>query len=134
VCETIGSEWTDAKLSEFRHRSGTAQSGGRIVPSSVAFHHARLVEVVACLEGIEQLVVEGSLMIDRIRASASLNANRAVGVSEARRGNLFHHYCVDDDGLIARVNLNRRHRLEQSRHEPNRGPDRPRIHHRPGGH
>ncbi len=84
---------------------GTAESGGRIVTSSFAFHHARLVEIVACLEGIEQLVADDSLMSDRIRARASLNANEAVGVSEAPRGTLFHHYRVDDEGLITLVNL-----------------------------
>jgi NAD-reducing hydrogenase large subunit len=105
VCERIGTEWADQELAEFRQRSGTAESGGRIVTSSFAFHHARLVEIVACLEGIEQLVADDSLMTGRIRARASLNANEAVGVSEAPRGTLFHHYRVDDDGLITRVNL-----------------------------
>ncbi|MFM7733509.1 MAG: Ni/Fe hydrogenase subunit alpha, partial [Cyanobium sp.] len=105
VCERIGTDWADRELAEFRQRSGTAASGGRIVTSSFAFHHARLVEIVACLEGIEQLVADDTLMTGRIRARASLNANEAVGVSEAPRGTLFHHYRVNDDGLITRVNL-----------------------------
>ena len=105
VCERIGTPWADQELVEFRQRSGTAASGGRIVTSSFAYHHARLVEIVACLEGIEQLVVDDSLCTGRIRSRASLNANEAVGVSEAPRGTLFHHYRVDDDGLITRVNL-----------------------------
>jgi NAD-reducing hydrogenase large subunit len=105
VCDRIGTEWADRELTEFRQRSGTAGSGGRIVTSSFAFHHARLVEIVACLEGIEQLVADDTLMTGRIRARASLNANEAVGVSEAPRGTLFHHYRVNDEGLITRVNL-----------------------------
>ncbi|MFO7630802.1 MAG: Ni/Fe hydrogenase subunit alpha, partial [Prochlorococcaceae cyanobacterium] len=105
VCERIGTDWADRELAEFRQRSGTAASGGRIVTSSFAYHHARLVEIVACLEGIEQLVSDEALLGGRIRARASLNANEAVGVSEAPRGTLFHHYRVDDDGLITRVNL-----------------------------
>ncbi|MFY8149883.1 MAG: Ni/Fe hydrogenase subunit alpha [Prochlorococcaceae cyanobacterium] len=105
VCERIGTPWADAELHEFRQRSGTAASGGRIVTSSFGYHHARLVEIVACLEGIEQLVADPSLRSGRIRSRASLNANEAVGVSEAPRGTLFHHYRVDDDGLITRVNL-----------------------------
>ncbi len=105
VCDAIGTDWADRELQEFRQRSGTADSGGRIVTSSFAYHHARLVEIVACLEGIEQLVLDDTLMNGRIRARASLNANEAVGVSEAPRGTLFHHYRVDDDGLITRVNL-----------------------------
>ena len=105
VCEAIGTPWADAELREFRQRSGTAASGGRIITSSFAYHHARLVEIVACLEGIEALVADPQLQTGRIRARASLNANEAVGVSEAPRGTLFHHYRVDDDGLITRVNL-----------------------------
>ncbi len=105
VCDSIGTPWADAELAEFRQRSGTEESGGRIVTSSFAYHHARLVEIVACLEGIEQLVADDSLMGGRIRARADLNANEAVGVSEAPRGTLFHHYRVDDNGLITRVNL-----------------------------
>ena len=110
VCDRIGTPWADAELAEFRARSGTAASadqgcGHRIATSSFAYHHARLVEIVACLEGIAQLVVDPLLQSGRLRARASLNANEAVGVSEAPRGTLFHHYCVDDDGLITRVNL-----------------------------
>ncbi len=105
VCERIGTAWADQELAELRQRSGTAESGGRIVTSSFAYHHARLVEIVACLEGIEQLVVDDTLLHGRVRAHADLNANEAVGVSEAPRGTLFHHYRVDDNGLITRVNL-----------------------------
>ena len=105
VCDHIGTDWADRELAEFRQRSGTAASGGRIVTSSFAFHHARLVEIVACLEAIEQLVADPELATGRVRARASLNAQEAVGVSEAPRGTLFHHYRVDGQGLITRVNL-----------------------------
>jgi NAD-reducing hydrogenase large subunit len=40
-----------------------------------------------------------------VRARASLNALEAVGVSEAPRGTLFHHYRVNEDGLLTAVNL-----------------------------
>ena len=105
VCERIGTPWADAELADFRSRSATTASGGRIVTSSFAYHHARLVEIVACLEGIEALVNDPELMEGRVRSRAALNRNEAVGVSEAPRGTLFHHYRVDDDGLITRVNL-----------------------------
>ncbi|MFM2159195.1 MAG: NAD-reducing hydrogenase HoxS subunit beta [Cyanobacteriota bacterium] len=105
ICDAIGTPWADAELADFRARGATAASGGRIVTSSFAYHHARLVEIVACLEGIEALVDDPGLQNGRLRARASLNANEAVGVSEAPRGTLFHHYRVDDNGLITRVNL-----------------------------
>ncbi len=99
VCDSIGSPWADRELGELRDRSG------RVATSSFAYHHARLVEIVACLEAIEQLVKDPECRNGRVRSRASLNRNEAVGVSEAPRGTLFHHYQVNDDGLLTRVNL-----------------------------
>jgi NAD-reducing hydrogenase large subunit len=99
VCEAIGTPWADRELTEFRQRAG------RVALSSFAYHHARLVEIVACLEAIEGLVADEELRTGRVRARASLNATEAVGVSEAPRGTLFHHYRVDDQGLLTGVNL-----------------------------
>jgi NAD-reducing hydrogenase large subunit len=100
VCRGMGSPWADREWAEFRQRAGTP-----VATCSFAYHHARLVEIVACLEGIALLVDDDSLCNGRVRARAALNANEAIGVSEAPRGTLFHHYVVDDDGLITRVNL-----------------------------
>ncbi|MEB3170300.1 MAG: nickel-dependent hydrogenase large subunit, partial [Synechococcaceae cyanobacterium] len=58
-----------------------------------------------CLEAIERHAADPELLAGRVRSRASLNRNEAVGVSEAPRGTLFHHYRVDDDGLITAVNL-----------------------------
>jgi hypothetical protein len=41
----------------------------------------------------------------RVRADAGVNALEGIGVSEAPRGTLFHHYNVDENGLIKKVNL-----------------------------
>ena len=99
VCEAIGTPWADRELMELRQRSGQPAS------SSFTYHHARLVEIVACLEAIETLINDDELMDGRVRSRASLNATEAVGVSEAPRGTLFHHYRVDDNGLLTAVNL-----------------------------
>ena len=99
VCDQIGTPWADRELTEFRQRSG------QVAISSFAYHHARLVEIVACLEAIATLVEDPELMHGRVRCRASLNHHEAVGVSEAPRGTLFHHYRVDDDGLLTKVNL-----------------------------
>ena len=99
VCERIGTPWADAELADLRQRCG------RVALSSFAYHQARLVEIVACLEGIEVLLHDPELQDRHVRARASLNAQEAVGVGEAPRGTLFHHYRVDEQGLITRVNL-----------------------------
>lgn len=45
------------------------------------------------------------LFSNRLRADAGINQLTAVGVSEAPRGTLFHHYQVDENGLMQKVNL-----------------------------
>ena len=94
VCERIGTPWADAELAHLRQRCG------RVALSSFAYHQARLVEIVACLEAIEALLHDPELQDPHVRARASLNARQAVGVGEAPRGTLFHHYEVDEHGLI----------------------------------
>jgi NAD-reducing hydrogenase large subunit len=99
VCERIGTPKADAELIELRQR------GGRVVNASFLYHLARLIEILACLEGIEALLGDPEIGARHVRARAGVNAHEAVGVSEAPRGTLFHHYRVDGDGLIEKVNL-----------------------------
>jgi NAD-reducing hydrogenase large subunit len=99
VCDAIGTPWADGELLELRQRWGS------VVLSSFAYHLARLVEIVACLEAIEDLLHDPQLLDPHVRARAGLNRLEAVGVGEAPRGTLFHHYQVDEQGLIRRLNL-----------------------------
>jgi NAD-reducing hydrogenase large subunit len=99
VCTTIGTPRADAELNEFRQRCG------RIANSSFHFHYARLIEMIAATEQMRRLLDDPVTTSTRVKAVAELNRNNAVGVSEAPRGTLFHHYTVDDNGLLKRVNL-----------------------------
>jgi NAD-reducing hydrogenase large subunit len=99
LCERIGTERADRELLELRQR------GGRVVTASFLYHLARLIEIVACLEQMEQLLDDPGITATHVRARAGVNCLEAVGVSEAPRGTLLHHYRVDANGLIAGVNL-----------------------------
>ena len=99
LCERIGTPRADRELLELRQR------GGRVVTASLLYHLARLIEIVACLEQMEQLLDDPAITASQVRARAGVNCLEAVGVSEAPRGTLFHHYRVDADGLIQTVNL-----------------------------
>ncbi|MGA0386925.1 MAG: Ni/Fe hydrogenase subunit alpha [Vulcanococcus sp.] len=99
LCTRIGTERADRELLEFRQR------GGRVVTASFLYHLARLVEILACLEQMEQLLDDPELCSPHVRARADVNCLEAVGVSEAPRGTLLHHYRVDANGLIEKVNL-----------------------------
>lgn len=99
VCHKVGSPRADRYLNEMRQRVG------RIATSSFLYHEARLIEIVAALEQIEQLLADPDLEAHPLRARASVNQLRGVGCSEAPRGTLFHDYEVDENGVLQRVNL-----------------------------
>jgi NAD-reducing hydrogenase large subunit len=99
TCDRIGTPAADQELQAFRDYAGGVPT------SSFLYHYARLVEILACLEKIQILMDDPDLVSTRVRADAGVNALEGVGASEAPRGTLFHHYKVDDNGLIQAVNL-----------------------------
>jgi NAD-reducing hydrogenase large subunit len=99
VCTHIGTPLADQELKEYRQR------GGKTVTASFFYHYARLIEILAATERIELLLDDPDITSDRLRARASINNLEGVGVSEAPRGTLFHHYRVDENGLLQSVNL-----------------------------
>lgn len=99
ICSRIGTPLADLELREFRDR------GKGTVLSSFFYHYARLIEILASIEHIEILLDDADLLSNRLRADAGINQLEGVGVSEAPRGTLFHHYQVDENGLITKVNL-----------------------------
>ena len=99
LCDSIGTLAADAELAEYRQRCG------RVVSASFNYHYARLVEILAAVEKLKIHLDDPVTMQSRVKSVAELNCNEAVGVGEAPRGTLFHHYRVDNTGLLTRVNL-----------------------------
>jgi NAD-reducing hydrogenase large subunit len=64
-----------------------------------------LIEILASLERIEQMLEDSELLSYRLRADAGINKLNGVGVSEAPRGTLIHDYQVDENGMIQKVNM-----------------------------
>jgi NAD-reducing hydrogenase large subunit len=75
------------------------------VLSSFYFHYARLIEILYALEKLEQLLTGDAVLDPHVRAFARVNNLEGVGVTEAPRGTLIHHYKCDADGLITWANL-----------------------------
>ena len=99
TCTHIDTPKANAELQAFRQQFNST------VNSSFLYHYARLIEILACLEKIEILMADPDLLSKRVRAEGGVNELEAVGVSEAPRGTLFHHYKVDENGIIEKVNL-----------------------------
>ena len=99
VCNHIGTPKADAELKGFK------KLGRGAVTSSFLYHYARLIEIIACVERVEVLLDDPDLLSEDLRADAGINQLEGVGVSEAPRGTLFHHYQVDRNGVILKMNL-----------------------------
>ncbi len=99
VCTKMGTPLADQELAEFR------TFGRGAVLGSFHYHYARLIEILASLERMGLLLDDPDLLSTDCRAEAGVNRLEGVGVSEAPRGTLFHHYRVDKNGAIQWANL-----------------------------
>lgn len=71
---------------------------------SLAYHWARMIETLHCVEKIEELLNDPDLQGDDLLVKGE-RAEEGIGVIEAPRGTLFHHYKVDEKDLVTYCNL-----------------------------
>lgn len=79
--------------------------GGRPVHHTLANHWARVVELIYAAERLVELVNDPEITDPNVRTIPTAKPTVGIGVVEAPRGTLFHHYETDDRGLITRANL-----------------------------
>jgi F420-non-reducing hydrogenase large subunit len=78
--------------------------GGKAVNSTLAFHWARLIELLYATERAKELINDSEITSDKIRNPVG-EPGEGIGVTEAARGTLIHHYKLDKKGLIEKANL-----------------------------
>ena len=78
--------------------------GGRPIQSTLAFHWARLVELLYAAERALELATDPGITGTDLRNPVG-EPGEGVGVVEAARGTLIHHYKLDQEGIIKKVNL-----------------------------
>ena len=78
--------------------------GGKPVHGTLAFHWARLIELLYATERALELVRDPEITSTNVR-NKSGEPGEGVGVVEAARGTLYHHYVLDKDALIKDVNM-----------------------------
>lgn len=79
--------------------------GGKPVHHTLANHWARVVEMIYAAERIIELVNDPDITSKDIRTIPTAIPTVGIGVVEAPRGTLFHHYETDENGLIVKANL-----------------------------
>lgn len=80
-------------------------NGGKPVEGSLYFHYARLIEDLYAAERAKEILLDPDILSDDILINTGKILPEGVGVIEAPRGTLFHHYWVDEKGTILRTNL-----------------------------
>jgi NAD-reducing hydrogenase large subunit len=99
-CDHCGTPLADAALAEFR-----ALGRGGIVSSSFHYHYARLIEILFGLERRADILSDPDILQTKVRARARGNRNEGIGVAEAPRGTLIHHYKTDAQDRMTWMNL-----------------------------
>ncbi len=79
--------------------------GGKPVHNTLAFHWARLVEALYAAERVVELSKDPEITSPDIVNLPTATPKKGIGVVEAPRGTLIHHYETDDRGILTKVNL-----------------------------
>jgi len=98
LCERVSTPQANQMLQQWR-------GGKRIQESSFYYHWARLVEITYAIERAQQLLEDPEITSTDIVGSYTPVNEEGIGVIEAPRGTLIHHYWVDRNGRVKKVNL-----------------------------
>ena len=94
----------DTPLANAAHSEFCELTHGRPNQMSLAYHWARMIEVLHCLEKIKELLNDPDLQSDDLLVKGE-RREEGIGVIEAPRGTLFHHYRVDENDQVTFCNL-----------------------------
>jgi NAD-reducing hydrogenase large subunit len=100
VASHIDTPLANAELKQFK-----ALNGGWPVENTLFYHYARLIEALFAVERVHILLDDPDILSTDILNTRHEWTGEGVGVIEAPRGTLFHHYWTKPNGQLERVNL-----------------------------
>lgn len=92
-------------LAQEQYEKMFATLGGKPAHQTLAYHWARLVELLYCAERFQELAADEEICSPDIRRLPESVPSEGIGAVEAPRGTLIHHYQTDPQGRITGVNL-----------------------------
>lgn len=98
-CDFIPSPLAEAERLDF-----IARGDGEPIHAPLAYHWARMIEMLHAAEVIRDLLDDPDLLSDD-RLASGPKGREGVGIIEAPRGTLIHHYRVGEDDLVSYCNL-----------------------------
>ncbi len=96
--------YLDTPRAEAAREEFKAWNHGKPVTASLAQHWARMIDMLHCAESIERLLNDPDIIGTDLMAKGT-PLREGIGVIEAPRGTLIHHYRIGDDELISYANL-----------------------------
>ncbi|CAA0119762.1 NAD-reducing hydrogenase HoxS subunit beta [BD1-7 clade bacterium] len=97
-------DFFDTPLAESCRQDFMLIAGTPLCHLSLAYHWARMIEALHCAEAIRRVLRDPDLM-SRDLITHGERQPSGIGVIEAPRGTLFHHYEVDDEDRVTMANL-----------------------------
>jgi NAD-reducing hydrogenase large subunit len=97
-------DYIDTPLAEAARMEFKAHSEEAMVHSTLAFHWARMIETLHCAESIKDLLNDPDILGQDLITQGE-KRYEGIGVIEAPRGTLFHHYQVDENDIVTKANL-----------------------------
>jgi F420-non-reducing hydrogenase large subunit len=81
--------------------------GGKPVHATLVMHWARLIEMLYSAERSLELVTDPEITGKelRVKINKSNIPGEGIGIVEAQRGTLTHHYWTDEKGMVMKVNI-----------------------------
>jgi len=98
------SEGMATALADKEYKKFYEYLGEKAVNSTFAFHWARLIELLYATERAHELIKDPEITSQKVRNPVG-EPGEGIGVVEAARGTLIHHYKLDKNGLIKKANL-----------------------------
>jgi NAD-reducing hydrogenase large subunit len=97
-------DYMDAPLAEKERQEFMKLGEGRLVNATMAYHWARLIELLYSAEKIQELLNDKDLQGTELVREGK-HRGEGVGIVEAPRGTLFHHYQVNATDQVTMANL-----------------------------
>ncbi len=99
VCDSIATPIAEEQRKIFE------ETFGKPANQSLAYNHARLIEILAACERVKELLNDSEITSTDVRAEVEPKAGSGVGAIYAPRGTLFHNYETDDNGIVVKANM-----------------------------
>lgn len=95
----------DTPLANEEFKRYRAMYDGKPIKNTLHYHYARLIETLFAAERVHVLLDDPDILSNEILNTHHTPQSEGVGVIEAPRGTLIHHYWVNENGQVTKLNL-----------------------------